>query len=775
MDLPPKVKLSADEVMKLGDIPVEPTYSDHQSGATKPSEMDAKNLSDYTADHNQWERKITEYKILRKSLARISAEISRTIALQHYFLIEDHKDAYNKLKKPHKDFDAWLSEWLQTVGQCRRANLPDVQGTRAQTDFLRTIKPLAPEFAANALLYIIEKEDCNDLAAIPSLEDYISQYRTWHRTMNPVAASIGSFATLGIAGTNQNRSRFKPGAKPLCICGSIYWFNECKYLNPTTRTKGWKPDQSIQQKVNQARKDPNINSKVLAALERDKQRREKQQRQQSAPTPINFDDGELPSSTPQSNALQQVFSTSVAVPSLINRWILDPGSNAHICNNTQYGWTYRRDAMPGEIVNTPAGLSTIKLTHVAYVEGFFANVLGLARCRSLDIHFDSGRDALYQGSSENVVCKLKYQNGHWLIDAEEMERAELSTFSSRLRSSSPELVTLATKLKRIYHRPSREERRPIIDIPEVDDDTENLSLKHQLALSQSLDALAELEKQTHESDKSPTPAQLPTPQSSIRSSESPAPTHGYKSRPAPSQSNEDESSQQLVRETTEAFNTRSDDDPATSIHEPPITSVHDPRYIPDPDQNNAPKARSLNINKSNIISENRTTRLKQCSTYFATFASSIVKEHLHRDQHPQMDSYLVQDSFINKIATKFNLEQSGKRLPDIPLRETLELSTETTNNRRTKLYQQLVGSLAYIASFTRPDIAHAHSILARHLTNPVPCDSLKLLWTSIQALWSSEAELLALSQAGTDMEWWKLFFTRLQLLINNTPTIWCDN
>ncbi|KAF2463937.1 uncharacterized protein BDR25DRAFT_104805 [Lindgomyces ingoldianus] len=43
-----------------------------------------------------------------------------------------------------------------------------------------------------------------------------------------------------------------------------------------------------------------------------------------------------------------------------------------------------------------------------------------------------------------------------------MERAELSTFSSRLRSSSPELVTLATKLKRIYHCPSREERRPII-------------------------------------------------------------------------------------------------------------------------------------------------------------------------------------------------------------------------------------------------------------------------------------------------------------------------
>ncbi|KAF2475151.1 uncharacterized protein BDR25DRAFT_186331, partial [Lindgomyces ingoldianus] len=114
----------------------------------------------------------------------ICAEISRTVALQHYSPIEDHNDAYSNLvalkrqlaptstdrqrilieqyralqKKPRKDFEAWLNEWLQTVGQCRRASLPDVQGTRAQTDFLHTIKPLAPEFAASALLHITEKE-----------------------------------------------------------------------------------------------------------------------------------------------------------------------------------------------------------------------------------------------------------------------------------------------------------------------------------------------------------------------------------------------------------------------------------------------------------------------------------------------------------------------------------------------------------------------------------------------------------------------------------------
>jgi hypothetical protein len=37
-----------------------------------------------------------------------------------------------------------------------------------------------------------------------------------------------------------------------------------------------------------------------------------------------------------------------------------------------------------------------------------------------------------------------------------------------------------------------------------------------------------------------------------------------------------------------------------------------------------------------------------------------------------------------------------------------------------KTYQRLVGNLAYIEVMTRPDVAHAHSVLARFLTNPGP-------------------------------------------------------
>jgi hypothetical protein len=48
----------------------------------------------------------------------------------------------------------------------------------------------------------------------------------------------------------------------------------------------------------------------------------------------------------------------------------------------------------------------------------------------------------------------------------------------------------------------------------------------------------------------------------------------------------------------------------------------------------------------------------------------------------------------------------------------------------TKTYQRLVGNLAYIEVMTRPDVAHAHSVLARVLTNlgPIHLSEIKHVW-----------------------------------------------
>ncbi|KAF2627424.1 hypothetical protein BU25DRAFT_311429, partial [Macroventuria anomochaeta] len=84
------------------------------------------------------------------------------------------------------------------------------------------------------------------------------------------------------------------------------------------------------------------------------------------------------------------------------------------------------------VARTPYGLQTLELTHITYVEGFLTSVLGLARCRTESIHFDSGRDVLYMHKSSNIIAQLDYNGGHWLIDAEPSHQPPLSLLYTQL-------------------------------------------------------------------------------------------------------------------------------------------------------------------------------------------------------------------------------------------------------------------------------------------------------------------------------------------------------
>jgi hypothetical protein len=94
--------------------------------------------------------------------------------------------------------------------------------------------------------------------------------------------------------------------------------------------------------------------------------------------------------------------------------------------------------------------------------------------------------------------------------------------------------------------------------------------------------------------------------------------------------------------------------------------------------------------------------------------------------------YLVQDAFNTKVCTEFDLICIDGKYPSTPLSSTSRLIPydETSNLPNVKTYQRLVGSLAYIAVMTRPDVAHTHSVLARFLTNPGPIhlSEIKHVW-----------------------------------------------
>lgn len=217
----------------------------------------------------------------------------------------------------------------------------------------------------------------------------------------------------------------------------------------------------------------------------------------------------------------------------------------------------------------------------------------------------------------------------------------------------------------------------------------------------------------------------------------------------------------------------------------------------------------------------------------------------------QKKIWLMQDSFIEKVAAKYNIAQTSRAYPAVPLVDgNIGPSTEEPDDQRTKLYQELVGSLAYIATYTRPDIAQAHSELSRHLQNPgqkhvsaayhawkyligqkrlaigahgdqssrtiymgsslggagteplfygasdaafaddlptrrssqgylfmlygMPIDWKATLQRSVTKS-TTEAELLALSTAASELQAWNRLFKHIKLDLGMVPTIFCDN
>jgi hypothetical protein len=81
--------------------------------------------------------------------------------------------------------------------------------------------------------------------------------------------------------------------------------------------------------------------------------------------------------------------------------------------------------------------------------------------------------------------------------------------------------------------------------------------------------------------------------------------------------------------------------------------------------------------------------------------------------------WLSQAAYFDKLALKYPSPKSFSRPPATPLPlEELLPSDEPKNDANITRYSQLVGSIGYAATVTRPDVAKSHSKLAEFLVNP---------------------------------------------------------
>jgi transposase InsO family protein len=201
---------------------------------------------------------------------------------------------------------------------------------------------------------------------------------------------------------------------------------------------------------------------------------------------------------------------------------------------------------------------------------------------------------------------------------------------------------------------------------------------------------------------------------------------------------------------------------------------------------------------------------------------------------PARKIWLCQDSYIEKIAHRYHLEERKPAITPLPTFDDMLAKYDgKASAQDIHLFQQKVGSIQYTTSITRPDAARAASKLAEHLLNPSSAhmdaadrlisylfgtrtlaieyspDGSNCEFSSDAAFadnegrkssegylfkmfggavdWratkqktvttsTTEAELLAISNAARETFWWKRFFKDIGLeLDSDKPTILCDN
>jgi hypothetical protein len=199
--------------------------------------------------------------------------------------------------------------------------------------------------------------------------------------------------------------------------------------------------------------------------------------------------------------------------------------------------------------------------------------------------------------------------------------------------------------------------------------------------------------------------------------------------------------------------------------------------------------------------------------------------------------WLCQDSYIDKIATRFHLEHRKPAYTPLPPDELLPYDGQATA-QEIHAYQQRIGSINFAAVITRSDTAFSASKLATFLCNPSPThlaaadqtisylygtktyaieysaptpgDEQRIFFCASDAAFaddrqtrkstggflyklfggpvdwhstkqktvttsSTEAELLALTYATKETIWWRRFFKHIGFNPGHELTVHCDN
>jgi hypothetical protein len=119
--------------------------------------------------------------------------------------------------------------------------------------------------------------------------------------------------------------------------------------------------------------------------------------------------------------------------------------------------------------------------------------------------------------------------------------------------------------------------------------------------------------------------------------------------------------------------------------------------------------RIIEIEESNLLGAYKGTKMGDLKTYLGM---DWVRDRKNRR------SWLNQETYCMKILKRFEMENSASNETPLAVNYQNNLNIENDEEYDIKHYQEAVGSLIYLTTGTRPDIAYAVSVVSRSMAKP---------------------------------------------------------
>jgi hypothetical protein len=499
-------------------------YCDPDSATRSPQPVTEPSDDDSAETWKIWEIKSRRQESIQKAIGEVNLEILRTVAMTHIHLIDgaEHDDPRSQLttlrkhfkvtdqqrrlelatqysdiqKKPkNQSVQAWLDEYSQITSQCAQESMPEMTETRAQWRFIHAVRDSGDEAWAQAQFLAMEQGEASDLWPTPTLQDLISRYRRTAPTAQNSTKTLGSFtsqASLSITGPKpREQPKEHPREQSRCVCGLHLSVLRCFTLNPEAegRSKDFKPspralsqlveafrNKGILNKVKKAYKDAGIRwtfDMENAKAELAKRSSTSRQTHQADTASDSSSDGYASNAAYSMQPLESNAASSLHDRSLQDQWVMDPGSNVHICNKTGVNWKQTKlpssqDAVQagcnshrvqawGEVtldVRRGNETASITLKKVAYIPGFIANIFSLSCCKN--VHFNSKTNKLFKEDESKIFSDLDRVGGHWFLNAQDATQPfqAIQAMAADSTRAKPSQVVTAMRAHQLLGHPS---------------------------------------------------------------------------------------------------------------------------------------------------------------------------------------------------------------------------------------------------------------------------------------------------------------------------------